>query len=160
MALPNEKHCSELIAGLTGSWHAGSGTGFSDCFTHDAHFVAFDGTALGGPKAIAEYHQAAFDRYLQNTELIISVEQSIPLADCALLLFINGSIQDRQGRHVMLTGESLATLVVVLRGDRAKIQAFQNTRKRPIQDRRSADVWKAFDRLWAEQDSTPVDQQS
>ena len=160
MALPNEEQINNLMASLTSSWKTGNGLGFGACFTDDAHFVAFDGTVLMGISAIAGYHQAAFDRYLQNTELLISVRQTTSIADCALLLFIDGSIQGTKGEEVMLTGESLAMLVVVLRGDEAKAQAFQNTRRRPIHDEHSAGVWKTFDKLWAELDSTLVQAKS
>ena len=69
MALPTTSQLQELMDQLANSWNAGNGREFGASFTDDAHFVAFDGTVLEGPAAIGQYHQAAFDRYLQNTRL-------------------------------------------------------------------------------------------
>ncbi len=30
----------------------------------------------------------------------------------------------------------------------ALIEAFQNTRMRPVTDKQSAEAWRAFDKLW------------
>jgi uncharacterized protein (TIGR02246 family) len=67
MALPTTSQLQELMDQLANFWSAGSGREFGALFMDDAHFVAFDGTVLKGPAAIGQYHQAAFDRYLQNT---------------------------------------------------------------------------------------------
>jgi len=76
----------------------------------DAHFVAFDGTVLEGSEAIGQYHQAAFDRYLQNTRLVLSVDGTRVIDESALLVFASGGIESKLGRNVMLTGDSVQTI--------------------------------------------------
>jgi uncharacterized protein (TIGR02246 family) len=149
MALPTTTQLQELMDQLTNSWSAGNGQEFGASFTDNAHFVAFDGTVLEGPAAIGQYHQAAFDRYLQNTRLVVSVDGTRAIDESALLVFASGGIQSKSGGAVMLTGESLQTIVVVLQDGKARVLAFQNTRKRPITDGDSASVWREFDRLWS-----------
>ena len=57
-------------------------------------------------------------------------------------------MRDKSGGTVMLTGDSLQTMVVVLQDGKARVLAFQNTRRRPITDEDSASVWREFDSLW------------
>jgi uncharacterized protein (TIGR02246 family) len=149
MALPTTTQLQELLDQLANSWSAGSGREFGASFTDDAHFVAFDGTVLEGTAAIAQYHQAAFDRYLQNTKLVVSVDGTRAIDESALLVFASGGIQSKSGDAVILTGESLQTMVVRLQDGKARVLAFQNTRRRPITDGDSASVWREFDRLWS-----------
>jgi uncharacterized protein (TIGR02246 family) len=149
MALPTTTQLQELLDQLSNSWSAGNGKEFGASFMDNAHFVAFDGTVLEGPAAIGQYHQAAFDRYLQNTRLVVSVDATRAIDESALLVFASGGIQSESGDTVMLTGVSLQTMVVVLRDGKARVLAFQNTRRRPITDEDSASVWREFDRLWS-----------
>jgi uncharacterized protein (TIGR02246 family) len=149
MALPTTTQLRELIDQLVDSWNSGNGREFGASFMDGAHFVAFDGTVLEGPEAIGQYHQAAFDGYLQNTRLVLSVDGTRVIDESALLVFTSGGIQSKLGGTVTLTGESLQTMVVVLKDGKARLLAFQNTRRRPITDENSASVWKEFDGLWA-----------
>jgi uncharacterized protein (TIGR02246 family) len=149
MALPTKTQLRQLIDQLVDSWSSGNGREFGRSFLDDAHFVAFDGTVLEGSEAIGRYHQAAFDRHLQNTTLVLSVDGTRALDQSALLVFTSGGIQSTAGGTVILTGDSLQTMVAVLKDGKARLLAFQNTRRRPITDENSASVWKEFDGLWA-----------
>jgi uncharacterized protein (TIGR02246 family) len=149
MALPTTTQLEELLDKLANSWSAGKGQEFGTSFMDNAHFVAFDGTVLEGSAAIGQYHQAAFDRYLQNTKLVVSVNGTRAIDESALLVFASGGIQSKSGETVLLTGDSLQTMVVVLQGGKARVLAFQNTRRRPITDGDSASVWREFDSLWS-----------
>jgi uncharacterized protein (TIGR02246 family) len=155
MALPTTTQLQELMDQLANSWSTGNGKEFGASFTDDAHFVAFDGTVLEGPAAIGQFHQAAFDRYLQNTRLLLSVDATRPIDESALLVFASGGIQSKSGGTVILTGDSLQTMVVVLQDGKARILAFQNTRRRPITDADSASVWREFDSLWSRHHAKP-----
>jgi uncharacterized protein (TIGR02246 family) len=148
MALPTTTQLKELMDQFANSWSAGNGQEFGASFMDNAHFVAFDGTVLEGPAAIGQYHQAAFDRYLRNTRLVLSVDGTLAIDESALMVFASGGIQSESGGTVMLTGDSLQTMVVVLKDGKARVLAFQNTRRRPITDGDSARVWREFDRLW------------
>ena len=111
------------------------------------HFVAFDGTVLEGSEAIGQYHQDAFDHYLRNTKLVLSMDGTRVVDESALLVFTSGGIQSKLGGTVTLTGDSLQTMVVVLKDGKTRLLAFQNTRRRPVTDESSVSVWKEFDGL-------------
>jgi uncharacterized protein (TIGR02246 family) len=126
----------------------GSGEKFSHQFTKDAHFVVFDGTVLEGADAIGKFHQQAFDTHLSETLLNIELNCHRQVGDDVLLVFTTGGIRSADGRPTSLSGESLQTMVLVKRDGQFQIDAFQNTRKRPITDGRAATVWKEFDAGW------------
>jgi uncharacterized protein (TIGR02246 family) len=154
VALPTTTQLRELIDQLVDSWNTGDGREFGASFMDDAHFVVFDGTVLEGSEAIGQYHQAAFDHHLQNTRLVLSVDGTRTVDQSALLVFTRGGIESKSGRTVASTGDSLQTMVVVLKDGKARLLAFQNTRRRPITDEESAGVWKEFDGLWAHRHAT------
>jgi uncharacterized protein (TIGR02246 family) len=138
----------KLLDDLASAWSRNNGADFGAPFLKDAHFVAFDGTVLNGRDAIGEYHQAAFDRYLKDTRLVASIESTCAVGRDTLLAFTRGHIEGATGGTVQLSGDSLSTMLVVLRDGKARIQAFQNTRNRPITGDASAQVWREFDRMW------------
>lgn len=150
MAIATTAQITDLFGRMTDAWTKGSGADFGSAFAEDAHFVAFDGTVLKGPSEIARYHQAAFDHYLQGTNLVITVESTQTIGDDALLVFTHGAIRTRSGARVGLTGDSIGMTVVQLEGTRVLAQAFQNTRQRPIKDEKAAAAWKQFDAAWSE----------
>jgi uncharacterized protein (TIGR02246 family) len=51
------------------AWNRGSGEGFAAPFSETADFIAFEGTHLKGRKAIAAFHQQAFDTVVKGTRL-------------------------------------------------------------------------------------------
>jgi hypothetical protein len=89
--------------------------------------------------------QTAFDGYLRNTTLDISVDGTCNAGEFALLVFTSGGIESEFSNNVLPTGASVQTMVVVLDAPRAIIAAFHNTRKRPIVDEVTAGVWKEFE---------------
>jgi uncharacterized protein (TIGR02246 family) len=50
-------------------WNRGSGEGFAAPFSKTADFIVFEGTHLKGRKAIAAFHQQAFDTVVKGTRL-------------------------------------------------------------------------------------------
>ena len=91
----------------------------------------------------------AYNPYSQNTKLVVSVDGTRAIDESALIVFASGGIQSKSGGTVMLTGDSLQTMVVVLQDGKARVLAFQNTRRRPTTDGDSASVWREFDNLWS-----------
>ncbi|MBV8275759.1 MAG: hypothetical protein JO170_10955 [Verrucomicrobia bacterium] len=51
-------------------------------------------------------------------------------------------------RSVERTGESVQLFVFREQEGLVAIEAFQNTRLRPVTDAQSAEVWRQFDQLW------------
>src|ERR1700761_7276501 len=150
MDLLNQNRLNDLLRGIERAWKDGRGEEFARYFTREAHFIVFDGTVLTGAKEIASFHQRAFDTHLAGTSLKLIEDGRRKIGDDAVLLFTNGGIQGPDGRQAPLSGDSLQTMFVVARENQLQIDAFQNTRKRPIVDERSATAWKRFDTAWLE----------
>ncbi len=141
-------HILTLIEQLSAGWLAGYGKQFAASFALQAHFVAFDGSILTGPVEIASFHQRAFDRHLRGTELDLVVQEIRPVAPNAWLVFARGGIRRKDGAVGELTGESAQMFLCKREAGVTLIEAFQNTRIRPVTDQQSAEAWRAFDQLW------------
>jgi uncharacterized protein (TIGR02246 family) len=136
------------IQELQAGWLAGSGAQFAAAFAPQARFVAFDGTTLRGPSEIANFHQRAFDSYLQGTALDVHIEETRWVTPGVCLAWTKGGITKANGSVVEGTGESVQLFVFREHAGVLPIEAFQNTRLRPVTDAHSAEVWRQFDQLW------------
>ena len=138
-----------ILEELQAGWSVGSGAHFGAAFAPQARFVAFDGTTLTGPSEIANFHQRAFDRHPQGATLNLHIEEIRLVAPGVWLAWtkgggtikVNGSVVER-------TGESVQLFVFREQEGLVAIEAFQNTRLRPVTDAHSAEVWRQFDQLW------------
>jgi uncharacterized protein (TIGR02246 family) len=137
-----------ILQQVQAGWLAGSGAQFAAPFAEQAHFVAFDGTTLIGRAEIANFHQKAFDTHLRSTSLALDVEEIRRLAPEVWLVFAKGGIRGAGGAAAERTGESVQTFVIKSQSGNTTIEAFQNTRFRPITDKNSAETWSQFDEIW------------
>jgi uncharacterized protein (TIGR02246 family) len=137
-----------ILEELQAGWSVGSGAHFGAAFAPQARFVAFDGTTLTGPSEIANFHQRAFDSHLQGTALDIHIEEIRLVAPGVWLAWTKGGITQANGSAVERTGESVQLFVFREHAGLIAIEAFQNTRLRPVTDSHSAEVWRQFDQLW------------
>lgn len=140
-----------LIEQLLTGWLAGSGKMFAKPFGRRARFVAFDGTVLTGPAEIADFHQRAFEGHLRETALELTIHEVRPVTAGVWLIFSTGGIKKLDGTNAERTGESVQTFLCKEEAGKTRIEAFQNTRVRPITDERSAGVWRTFDENWRTQ---------
>jgi uncharacterized protein (TIGR02246 family) len=137
-----------ILQELQAGWLAGSGAKFAAAFAPQARFVAFDGTTLTGPSEIANFHQRAFDSHLQRTALDIHIEEIRLVSPGLWLAWTKGGIAKTNGSVAERTGESVQLFVFKEQVGLMAIEAFQNTRLRPVTDAHSAEVWRQFDQLW------------
>ena len=137
-----------ILQELQAGWLAGSGAQFAAAFAPQAPFVAFDGTTLTGPSEIANFHQRAFDSHLQGTALDVHFQEIRLVAPGVWLAWAKGGIIKANGSVAERTGESVQLFVFVEYAGILAIEAFQNTRLRPVTDAHSAEVWRQFDQLW------------
>jgi uncharacterized protein (TIGR02246 family) len=137
-----------ILEELQAGWSVGSGAHFGAAFAPQARFVAFDGTTLTGPSEIANFHQRAFDSHLQGTALNFHIEEIRLVAPGVWLAWTKGGITQANGSAVERTGESVQLFVFREHAGLIAIEAFQNTRLRPVTDSHSAEVWRQFDQLW------------
>jgi uncharacterized protein (TIGR02246 family) len=123
-------------------------------FAPQARFVAFDGTTLTGPSEIANFHQRAFDSQ-PGTALDIHIEEIRSVAPGVWLAWTKGGIRKPDGSFAERSGESVQLFVFREDAGFIAIEAFQNTRLRPVTDSQSAEVWRQFDRLWNDRGGRP-----
>ena len=58
-----------LLEGMRQAWRAGDAAAFAAFHAADARFVAFDGSVLTGPDAIAAFHARPFATVLADSEV-------------------------------------------------------------------------------------------
>ncbi len=137
-----------VMQAVMAGWKAGDGDAMAKPFAKRARFVTFDGRLLVGPEAIAATHQQAFDTHLKGTVLRLKIDEVRSLGDGVWAVFTTGGIGKADGSAVELVGDSMQTFVCIEEGDGVVVEAFQNTRERPITDGTSAAVWREFDERW------------
>lgn len=134
---------------LMEGWNRGSGDLFAAPFSEAADFVAFDGSRFKGRQEIARFHQPLFDTHLKGTRLVGAVTHVRFLSpDIALIHALGGTVM--RGKSAPTADrDSIQTLVATRSGGEWRLEAFQNTRVRPI-GRSTAGtlLWLGFDRLW------------
>jgi uncharacterized protein (TIGR02246 family) len=135
----------EIIDG----WNAGSGEAFVAPFSENADFVAFDGTRFKGRAVIAAFHQGLFETHLRGTRLtgtVLSVRLLGP--HIILLSTIGGTILPGRSSPSP-ERDSVQTLVARKRNGKWQVEAFQNTRLRPIgRSFAGTALWLMTDFLW------------
>jgi uncharacterized protein (TIGR02246 family) len=137
-----------LIEALVQAWRHGDASAFSKPFSEHIRFVAFDGTILKGPAEVTRFHQRAFTTHLAGTRLRVQIDEIRALGSSVALVFARGGIERDGVLEGALIGDSVQTFVVSEINGRAQIEAFQNTRQRPISGPQQAQVWSDFDRAW------------
>ncbi len=138
-----------LFEKVKDAWRVGDAASFAGLFTRDARFVAFDGAALTGREAISAYHAPPFATYLAGTELMLDIQEVRAVAQDILLVSSQGGIVRDGSSQDDLTGLSAQTFVVVRQDGALQVDAFHNTRIRPIDGPVTAGIWKSFDRAWS-----------
>ena len=148
----DERAAGELLAAmraLSEGWNAGDAPAFVASMTEDTHYVAFDGSVLEGARAIAAFHQPAFDTHLRGTELLIDVTGMRTLGEDSFVVFATGGAVRPQGGPAELTGDSVQTFICQRIAAAMRVTVFQNTRVRPLRGPAAAAAWRNFDQLWA-----------
>ncbi|MBV9789114.1 MAG: SgcJ/EcaC family oxidoreductase [Chloroflexi bacterium] len=145
----DEAAIRDLYHQLMAGWNRGSGQEFAAPFTETADFVAFDGSRFKGRQEIARSHQPLFDTHLKGTQLVGDVTSVRWLSpDVALIHAVGGTVM-RGKSAPTAERDSIQTLVAIKSGGEWHLDAFQNTRVRPI-GRSTAGtlLWLGFDWLW------------
>jgi uncharacterized protein (TIGR02246 family) len=137
-----------LFEEMSNAWRSGDATRFAAVFAPDAQFVAFDGTRLVGPEAIESFHTRPFETYLARSELILEVSAVRSLGLGTSIVSSQGRIVKEGDAQGDLTGNSAQTFLLRECKGVLKIEAFQNTRIRPVVGPLSAQIWKEFDQAW------------
>ena len=145
---PRPAGVNSLFEEMCNAWRSGDAARFAAVFAADARFVAFDGTTLIGPKAIARFHTTPFETYLAGSELIFEVSTFRTLGNGMAIVSSQGRIVKDGDAQGDLTGNSAQTFLLKECDGVLRIEVFQNTRIRPIDGPAAAEIWQAFDRAW------------
>ncbi|MGC1782719.1 MAG: SgcJ/EcaC family oxidoreductase [Acidobacteriaceae bacterium] len=143
-----EAKINELLNKMSEGWRRGDGTLFAQPFSKDARFGAFDGSMHHGPDEIAAFHQKAFDTFLKGTSLEVTVNEMKQIDQRTWLVFTSGWHRRTNAPDAKRYAESVNIFVCKADEEKTEFVAFQNTRVRPITDKASAELWRAFDTSW------------
>lgn len=153
----DEAAIRDLYHQLMAGWNRGSGEAFAAPFTETADFVAFDGSRFKGRQEIVSSHQPLFDTHLKGTLLVGDVTNVRFLSPEVTLVHAVGGTVMRGKPAPTSERDSIQTLVAIKAGGQWRLDAFQNTRVRPI-GRSAAGtlLWLGFDWLWKLLHRTPA----
>jgi uncharacterized protein (TIGR02246 family) len=121
-----------LYRGVLEGWNRGSGEAFAAGWTDDGHQIAFDGTHFASRAEIARFHDELFHTHLKGTRLVGRVTGVLFPAPDVAVLHARGSTIMAGAEEPTPERDSIQTVVAVRRDGEWKIQAFQNTRIRPM----------------------------
>lgn len=138
-----------LYTELMDGWNQGSGEAFASPFAADGELIGFDGTHLRGRREIAVFHQPLFDKWLKGTRLVGEAKSVRFLSrDVALVHAVGGTVMPGKSTPAP-ERDSIQTLVATRRDGEWRLEAFQNTRVRPMgRSNRNTLLWLATDWLW------------
>jgi uncharacterized protein (TIGR02246 family) len=149
MATTDEAAVRALYQQLMQAWNAGDGFAFAAPFTDEASFIAFDGTKFNGRAEIGPFHDRLFKTHLAGTRLVGQVTSVRFLADDIAVVTAFGGTIARGKTAPSPERDSLQTLVAVKRDGTWTLEAFQNTRLRPMGRNFTGTIhWLIGDLLW------------
>jgi uncharacterized protein (TIGR02246 family) len=133
MSSEPESEIRAVFAELADTWNRGDSVAFGQLFDEDADFVTVIGSHSKGRQAITELHRFLFNGPLKGSRLGGTggdMTIRFPLPDTAVVIS-RGAMQRPDGAAAN-DGGSINTTVLVRRGGRWSIAAFQNNRVQPI----------------------------
>ena len=121
-----------LMDELVARWNANDAERYSQLFSEDAVYVAFDGTRQEGRRGIAEMHGLLFAGVLKGSRLVGQrIEDIRPVGRDGAVLRASGTVVLRWQRRPPKRRLSRQTLVAERTGDGWRFVAFHNSRVRP-----------------------------
>lgn len=145
----DEQAVRALYQQLMAGWNDGSGRAFAAPFSPDADFVPFDGQHMTGREALASLHEPLFRTHLRGTRLTGDVVRVRFLSPTVAVMLARGQTTLRGKRVPAPERDSLQTLVAVKGEQGWRLEAFQNTRVRPIgRHPLGTLLWLVGDVLW------------
>lgn len=132
-----------------GGRRLGSGRIATATHDDDGELIGFDGTHLRGRQEIAAFHQPLFDKWLKGTRLVGQTKSVRFLSrDVALIHAVGGTVMPGKSTPAP-ERDSIQTLVATRRAGEWRLDAFQNTRVRPMgRSNRNTLLWLVTDWLW------------
>ncbi|MBH0122650.1 SgcJ/EcaC family oxidoreductase [Rhodococcus sp. HM1] len=122
------------LARVAAAWEEGNPESYSQAFTADADYTAFDGTHMSGRRAIADGHRDLFAGIMRNSRMVTEHRDvRFPAPDVAVACERGGIVMSWQKRRTVPTAKrrSSVTFVLVRRDGTWLVDTFHNTRYRP-----------------------------
>jgi len=127
----------ELGKALQGAWNRGDAAGYASLFTHDADFVAWNGSRGHGRQTIEDAHRRLFNGPLAGSRMVLidddaesAPPESLRFVRPDVAIMVTPGVVTLAGQSA--TGpdrESVQTFVLIKNGNRWRVAAFHNTRR-------------------------------
>lgn len=114
---------------LTEAWNAGDAAAYADLFTEEADYVTFFGANMAGRELIESSHRALFHGPLKGSTLTGhrgGAKVRFVRPDVAIV--VSGGGSSLAGGTTPEPGRSTTVTFVLVKDDRWRVTAFQNTR--------------------------------
>lgn len=134
-----------MLEALSDAWGRGDAPRYGALFSEESDYVAFDGSRLVGRAANVNHHRALFASVLRRTRLVFEGKPSIRFIhpDTAVVHAM-GSVLFPWHEAVTPRRRSIQTYVFHRRPGAAwRIEAFHNTRRRPLKLPTGLALWAA-----------------
>lgn len=128
----DEQQIREVLARASHAWADNDAGAYAAEFTPDSDYVAFDGTWLRGREANRALHSELFAGVLYGTRIEGDIESVRFLTDDIAIAHMTGSVAFAWQPTVPKGRLSRNTWVLRRDGDDWRIEAFHNTRVRPM----------------------------
>ena len=122
------KSVEALLRELEAAWDRGNAPAWSARCTPDVDFINLLGMYVQGPAEVAAVHQKIFKGPYKDSTLKFTVDRLRVLADDAVLAIVPGELRIPAG-PVKGVVRTIATMLVVRRGDAWLLASFQNTKR-------------------------------
>ncbi|GIE88276.1 SgcJ/EcaC family oxidoreductase [Actinoplanes regularis] len=120
----------DVLAAVARAWDAADADSYGRCFTADASYVTFVGTAYQGRADITESHRALFKAFTKGTRMESETVRVTFLGpDTAVVIGRGDTVK---GRRPALS--KVQTYTLVREADGWRIAAFHNTKRRPLME--------------------------
>lgn len=111
---------------LSEAWNAGDGEAWAEEFASDADFTVWFGFRMKGQEDIAQGHQFIFDRFYNQTQIVMSVGQVRVIGEDAAVVHLGMSVI-KEGEPPPEVPDTVPMVVLERTDSNWKIVAFQNT---------------------------------
>lgn len=124
----DELSVERVFERLSDAWEAGDGEAWGDEFVDDADFTVWFGLGMTGRQDIAQGHQFIFERFYNQTQVVIDVVQIRMINGDAAVVHLGMSVI-KEGDMAPEVPDTVPIAVLERKGSDWKIVAFQNTPK-------------------------------
>ena len=122
----DELSVARVFERLSETWQAGDGNAWADEFVSDADFTVWFGFGMKGQEDIAQGHPFIFDRFYDQTQLVLNIRQIRIMNEDVAVVHVGMSVI-KDGEDPPKAPDVVPIAVLERTDTNWKIVAFQNT---------------------------------